>query len=301
MATPVRRNCRRRCMGCDPCWICRFSYPAYISIAANPSLPTGAGITPTEWVGCHGNAIGTYSPAVPYSYVQLLPGSGPGTIQEVDNGVTVHRTFRTPGWDSFGLYYQNTGLGSYSNYAVDNCSAMWRHKPSTFTDYDGMTGSSTRQAVARCVDTWPTQPRTPESIGGKVEEVSYISVQVIVGNVTDVSQNTRQAAATDSTLVRVLIRENFLGWWQDDASIFGTYQTGTYIVDRVERYQLRLDKPCPRSGTITLPFFGRTLNGLYFGVDSPNPADFQTTSGGVGGAPPSTIANVNGYDVTITL
>ncbi len=253
----VRRGCRRRCMGCDPCWICRRSYPASVAITSlgGGSGTGSAGTDLSGWRGCCGYGAGTFVPATPY-----------GQDTTFDNGITLHRTFKSP------LIYPTgevTGLGPA-------CIAWWRFKRTQYRQ-----GSSRnlagewvdpvyKLAVARCAGTdadpseyrenWnPADERT-----FRVEMLTELDITLGVGGAPFLPlESPTIAASPDSTRIDVYIYERFLGFTWIQGTFAGFTQLtphgwASYDFHRMQRYSIWLPKPCITTGTFTVPFWGWT-------------------------------------------
>lgn len=292
-STGVTRGCRRSCMGCDPCWICRRSYPASVTLTAN-STGTGGGSSSgggpnPAWGLCCGHLAGTYVPATPY-----------GQDVDFDNGVTLHRTFKAP----------YTILGS----TFPSCGANWEFKTSDFLqgykqDIFGVCNVPVYQnGVWRCqgANTDPIVYNDPTGWCSAdinrpyvVEYLQDASVQLAVGGWPFSSATV--AADADSTRVDCYISERFRGYTSFNAS-GSSYPTGFayYEVVRNVRYSVWLSKPCPTTGTFTLTRFGTTFIPIYLASTySTGPLIGDTITDFA--SYPDCVSEVDPYTVDITL
>jgi len=239
-------------MGCDPCWICRRSYPTSLSLTSLTSGSSGgssggSGAPDTNWIGCCGNVAGTYVPATPH-----------GQDVDIDNGVTIHRTFKAP-FDFLGSPFPS-------------CGASWSYKVNTFNQ--GMAQNPLppyeytipiySYGIVRCQGAdnnpifWEQDdnqfPYEEQARDFTVEFLSRADVNLSVGNWPFATATI--AAGADSTRVNCTITERFLGYTRWATAIGGE---AFYDVTRIARYSGWLPKPCPESGTFTLPHFGTTF------------------------------------------
>jgi hypothetical protein len=267
-----RRSCRKRCMGCDPCWICRRSYPASLSIdyiGSSGSSGSSGGASITGWFGCCGLAAGTYVPLTPH-----------GQDVTVDNGVTEHRTFKAP---------YDLGLGGA---AVPGCIAYWRWKGRQFQQgwiEESIEPPLPRRPyypiesfITRCqgtdndpIDYWKGLSFIEDPTSSfAVEFVRDLEVAITVGNwpFFDLSLgDPRIAKSLSSTQIDCTITTRYYG----EALILSPpgggfpYGNARYDILRKETYRKRLSKPCPESGTFTLEhvgsgtLFGGLTNNIY--------------------------------------
>lgn len=296
----VIRSCRRRCSGCDPCWICRKSYPASLSITSlvsgSSSGSGGSGSPPpTGWVGCCGHAAGTYAPATPF-----------GQNIDFDNGVTIHRTFKAP-------YHVVDIMGRGSNGNYPACEASWRFKKSIYTqgysrnpstgEYDIEMISS---GVVRCqgADADPILYGTNGVIspydqgrGFVVELLSDLIVKVSVGGFPFFEAGDPRIASTgNSTRVDCFIQERFFGFTNftpTGTGIGSSAGMAVYDVIKLSRYSTHLPKPCPLSGTFSLPLFGVTYVPVLLYSAFGLATDFATY--------PSCVSTDEAYGVSITI
>jgi hypothetical protein len=269
MASPVRRNCRKRCMGCDPCWICRFSYPSYITISSHPDAVRDVSAT-TGWKGCLGVSTGTFVPALPFGTPAFT------------NEVATHYTFRTPIPGPSGILSPNP------------CSAQWRLAITNFTQGEYLqfgewipirannigqfAGDVPTTAVARCTGddsiAWDRGGVTiKRETFGAIEYLQQSIVSVGVGAVTGpLLAPTTRASSLGSTTIVVAFLEVLMGYYRASGV------SGEYNVTRIERHELVLDKPCQRVGTFDAQFVSRSLSGGPIFGTLPVPAGVTTAT-----------------------
>lgn len=238
-----RRDCRRRCKGCDPCWICRWSYPTAVVITANPSAPSGGGLWPGN---CRQKAVGTFAVADPFT--------GPW-----DNGTTIHWPIGTAKTD---------GIGPAKD---TRCGAHWRFKSSEFVVGDFFGLPLYKTAVFRC-----------GGVEGQydLEWVNNLYISYGVGSRTE---NSIVAANSKSTRVTVSIQETLAGWHDTDPSISSTGTVSSWTVQRIEQFIVDLGKPCPKTGSFTMTHQSTTVTDLsssdeWFGSDV-TPPTYATHTG----------------------
>lgn len=156
-----RRNCRKRCMGCDTCWICRRSYPN--SVIVTPGTGYGS--------SCCAGIIGTHVTAPWGTAVNLDPSSA-----------------------SF-LHY---GFGTSDDFPVNKfaCGARWLGRrfdytsPSSFSATDICTTSPLHYASNWSVNVYVGGlqpyvdifglPVVPNSVGGNTYAAFGPSREVVV-------------------------------------------------------------------------------------------------------------------------
>lgn len=301
--TQFLRSCRRRCMGCDPCWICRRSYPSSVSITAIGGGSSGSsgsgGSSITGWVGCCGGAAGTFVPAIPYGQ------------RDIDNGITIHDTFK----------HLPDGLG-----VGPSCSANWRWKKSLF--YQGMARTNPGgsppaygpwlwgSAVSRCngddTDYYfagilnSSLPPGAANNASTFEMLVDLRVSVSVGSISGANV----AANPNSTRVDVSIFESYFGYAYVPPVVVGSGTSVTYTniwgeayytYTKQQRYSVWLPKPCPESGSFSVPHFGTTVlantvaQGFYNGFVWPTAGPLVPVQ------IPSCVTQAAGYSVSITI